>query len=159
MKYFMMSIFAKGSGSGFKYIYPERFDTFVDFVMVGPIYENIHRVGECRMVFGTFPKYAGRFMNCNELIESKYTFKVREIDEQTFIGFWKYQESKTRLPDENIVTGEPNSLITILAKAVLGKELTESEKNSLDPEKEDLGIGKPFTVEQRLKNILSRFEE
>ncbi len=158
MKYFMMTIFKKGKAGGFAYIYPQRFESFVDSIVVGPIYEHNEKVGKCKMVFGTSPKFTSRFLNCAGT-ENGNTFDVEEIGKKTFIGFWKYQESKIApVQDLYSITGDINNIVAILAKAVLGKELSEDERNSIDSDKEDIGIGKPFSVEDRLESILSRFE-
>ncbi len=157
MRYFIMNVYTESSGGGIKFIYPLRYLRECSKVALGPIYDEKEN-GDCFIGFGVKNKDVAPFIGCDGVVENGKKFDVREVQKSGIIGFWKQTEDmkirKFGIDSTEII--DKAKVIKILAKNALGESLTETDRNSLDPEHSEPGIQKRPSVEERIERILQK---
>lgn len=140
------------------YDYPSSYKA--ELVKFGPIYEsalpeNLASVNSRGnkdefILFGVEDKDAQAFLSSQGVSEKDFCFEAQEITEETarqLGNSWTRQTEK--ITDEQKV-------IQILAKVARNEELSQTEKDALDPTKPESGINLSKSFEADLDEFLAK---
>ena len=149
----------KVEGAGVtKYTYPETYDA--QKVKWGPFYEGAlpEKIEEVRqrglddeyIIFGVDDKDASQFLSSNAKLEKGFTFAAQEITkEEALVDGNAWTMVREKITDQSKV-------IAILAKIARDEVLTQTEKDSLDPDKPEIGINKSKSFEESINAFLGK---
>ena len=137
---------------GTHYTYPPNY--VPSKVKFGPVYEKDAKINHDTyqdIIIGVADGDVAGFLQDNNAVDGEHTFKVEEIvqeDANTLGNTWITQVEKIT---------DQTEVLRICAKAAVGTELTQDEKDALDPDNGAVGINKSKSFETSLGEALAAF--